>query len=154
MAASSNPALAQETESLADFYRQRGESDRAEATLGRLGLPDPHTAASIPKPAEPFEEFPVEPHPAPTGDFLEDFGSESLAFEPETPAASPRARRPVEKRFFPLTRLLNRDPSRTKGSTRSSAKRCEKQATLLRLPPRRLLPWTSGASSPTSKDRK
>jgi len=89
MAASSNPALAQETESFADFYRQRGESDRAEATLARLGLSDPRAAASIPTPAESFEEFPVEPRPAPTGDFLEDFGSESLAFEPEAPAASP-----------------------------------------------------------------
>jgi tetratricopeptide (TPR) repeat protein len=89
MAASSNPALAQETESFADFYRQRGESDRAEATLARLGLSAPRAAASIPTPAESFEEFPVEPRPAPTGDFLEDFGSESLAFEPEAPAAPP-----------------------------------------------------------------
>jgi len=89
MTASSNPALAQETESFADFYRRRGESDRAEATLARLGLSDPGAAAGIPTPAEPFEEFPVEPRPAPTGDFLEDFGSESLAFEPEAPAASP-----------------------------------------------------------------
>jgi tetratricopeptide (TPR) repeat protein len=89
MVASSNPALVQETESFADFYRQRGESDRAEATLARLGLSDPRAAASIPTPAESFEEFPVEPRPAPSGDFVEDFGSESLAFEPEAPAASP-----------------------------------------------------------------
>ena len=38
---------------------------------------------------EAFEEFPVEPQPAPAGDFLEDFGSESLEFEPEALAASP-----------------------------------------------------------------
>jgi pilus assembly protein FimV len=91
MAASSNPALAQEAESFADFYRSRGESDRAEATLARLGLSQPPAAAPIPPPVEPFEEFPVEPHPAPPGDFLEDFGSDSLDFEPEALAASPPA---------------------------------------------------------------
>jgi pilus assembly protein FimV len=98
MKTSSNPALAQETESFADFYRRRGESERAEATLARFGLSAPGSAGPAPAPAAHFEEFPVEPHPAPAGEFLEDFGSESLAFEPEAlatppphPAAGPQA---------------------------------------------------------------
>jgi tetratricopeptide (TPR) repeat protein len=83
MKASSNPALAQETESFADYYRRRGEADRAEATLARFGLSAPAPSQRAAPPAESFEEFPVEPRPAPAGEFLEDFGSESLAFEPE-----------------------------------------------------------------------
>jgi tetratricopeptide (TPR) repeat protein len=100
MKASSNPALAQETESFADFYRRRGESDRAEATLARFGIPATGPAPPTPTPAESFEEFPVEPHPAPAGEFLEDFGSESLAFEPKTIAGPPppSTARPPEPR--------------------------------------------------------
>jgi tetratricopeptide (TPR) repeat protein len=93
MAASKNPALAQETESFVDFCRQRDELARAEAFLSRLGLTGAGPAPPPPaRPAETFEEFPVEPRPAPPSEFVEDFGSESLAFEPE-PAASPPAPR-------------------------------------------------------------
>ncbi len=83
MKSSSNPALSQEAESFADFYRRRGEPGRAEATLVRYGLSAPGPAQPGPPPEESFEEFPIEPRPAPAGEFLEDFGSESLAFEPE-----------------------------------------------------------------------
>ena len=89
MQASSNPALAQEAESFADFYRSRGENGRAEATLSRFGFSAPGAAAGTPAPAESFEEFPVDPRPAPAAEFLDDFGSESLAFEPEAISAPP-----------------------------------------------------------------
>jgi tetratricopeptide (TPR) repeat protein len=100
MKASSNPALAQETESFADFYRRRGESDRAEATLARFGIPAAAPELRTPAPAESFEEFPVEPHAAPAGEFLDDFGSESLAFDPESIAGPPppSTTRPPEPR--------------------------------------------------------
>ncbi len=104
MAVSSNPALAQEAESFADFYRARGESDRAEATLARLGLSQPAPAPPAPLSAEPFEEFPVEPRPAPAGDFLEDFGSNSLGFEPEALVATPP--KPAADREEALSSLL------------------------------------------------
>jgi pilus assembly protein FimV len=98
MAASKNPALAQETESFVDFCRQRDELARAEAVLSKLGLV---SSPPAPPPAETFEEFPVEPRPAPASEFIEDFGTETLSFEPEpaapppgprtTPAPAPRA---------------------------------------------------------------
>jgi pilus assembly protein FimV len=88
MAASKNPALAQEAESFVDFCRQRDDLARAEAVLSKLGLvSSPHA----PPPAETFEEFPVEPRPAPASEFVEDFGTETLSFEPG-PAAPPPAR--------------------------------------------------------------
>jgi len=89
MAASSNPALEQEAESFADFCRQRGEGARAEAMLGKLGLSAPVPAPET-TPPETFEEFPVEPRPAAPAEFIEEFGTESIAFEPE-PAAPPQA---------------------------------------------------------------
>jgi pilus assembly protein FimV len=89
MAASKNPALAQETESFVDFCRQRDELARAEAVLSKLGLVSSRPA---PPPAETFEEFPVEPRPAPASEFVEDFETETLSFEPE-PAAPPPAHR-------------------------------------------------------------
>jgi tetratricopeptide (TPR) repeat protein len=92
MAASRNPALAQETESFVDFCRQRDELARAQALLSKLGLAGARPEPPPPPPAETFEEFPVEPRPAPASEFVEDFGSESLAFEPE-PAAPPPAPR-------------------------------------------------------------
>ncbi len=106
MTASRNPALAQETESFVDFCRQRAELPRAEALLSKLGLSGARPAAPAPPPpAESFEEFPVEPRPAPASEFVEDFGSETLAFEPEpaprlpapraTPAPPPRAGAPT-----------------------------------------------------------
>jgi tetratricopeptide (TPR) repeat protein len=102
MAASKNPALAQETESFVDFCRQRDDLERAEAVLSKLGLVSSRPA---PPPAEAFEEFPVEPRPAPASEFVEDFGAEALSFEPEpaapppapraTPAPAPRASAPA-----------------------------------------------------------
>jgi pilus assembly protein FimV len=105
MAASKNPALAQETESFVDFCRQRDELARAEAVLSKLGLVSSRPAPPAPPPAETFEEFPVEPRPAPASEFVEDFGTETLSFEPEpaapppapraTPAPAPRASAPA-----------------------------------------------------------
>jgi pilus assembly protein FimV len=93
MAASKNPALAQEAESFVDFCRQRDDLGRAEAMLSKLGLvssrPGPPPA---PPPAETFEEFPVEPRPAPASEFVEDFGTETLSFEPEPQAPPPTPR--------------------------------------------------------------
>lgn len=89
MAASKNPALAQEAESFVDFCRQRDELARAEAVLSKLGLV---SSPPAPPPVETFEEFPVEPRPAPASEFVEDFGTETLSFEPE-PAAPPPASR-------------------------------------------------------------
>jgi len=86
MAASKNPALAQETESFVDFYRQRNDLARAEAVLSKLGLV---SSPQAPPPAETFEEFPVEPRPAPASEFVEDFGTETLSFEPEAAAPTP-----------------------------------------------------------------
>ncbi|HKA37683.1 MAG TPA: tetratricopeptide repeat protein [Thermoanaerobaculia bacterium] len=85
MAASNNPALAQEAEFFAAFCRERGESARAEALLSKLGLSVPGAAPAAPAPpADAFEEFPVEPHPAAPPEFLDEFGTESIAFEAET----------------------------------------------------------------------
>jgi pilus assembly protein FimV len=94
MAASRNPALAQETESFVDFCRQRDELARAEALLSRLGLSGagPSPTPPPPPPAETFEEFPVEPRPAPASEFVDDFGAESLPFAPEPAAAAPAPR--------------------------------------------------------------
>ncbi|HSP94637.1 MAG TPA: hypothetical protein VLU06_08795, partial [Thermoanaerobaculia bacterium] len=66
----------------------------------RFGIPASGPAPRTTAPAESFEEFPVEPHPAPAGEFLEDFGSESLAFEPKTIAGPPppSTARPPEPR--------------------------------------------------------
>jgi tetratricopeptide (TPR) repeat protein len=93
MAASKNPALAQETESFVDFCRQRGELERAEAVLSKLGLVSSRPAPPAAPPAETFEEFPVEPRAAPASEFVEDFGTETLSFEPEpaAPLPTPRA---------------------------------------------------------------
>jgi pilus assembly protein FimV len=98
MASSKNPALEQEAASFADFCRGRGESERAEALLGRLGLA---AEASAPEaiPVDSFEEFPIEPRPAAASEFLEDFGTESIPFEmepekvPGTPAMPPSGAR-------------------------------------------------------------
>jgi tetratricopeptide (TPR) repeat protein len=92
MAASKNPALAQETESFVDFCRQRDDLAHAEAVLSKLGLVSSRPAPPAPRPAETFEEFPVEPRPAPASEFIEDFGTETLSFEPE-PASRPPAPR-------------------------------------------------------------
>ena len=91
MAATRNPALAQETESFVDFCRQRDELGRAEALLSRLGLVAAPAAPPPPAPSETFEEFPVEPRPA-AAEFIEDFESDAIPFEPERPAAHPSAR--------------------------------------------------------------
>ncbi|HEV8117873.1 MAG TPA: hypothetical protein VGQ32_05070, partial [Thermoanaerobaculia bacterium] len=84
MAASNNPALAQEAEFFAAFCRERGESARAEAVLSRLGLSVPGAAAAPPPPGDAFEEFPVEPRAAAPAEFLDEFGTESIAFDAET----------------------------------------------------------------------
>jgi tetratricopeptide (TPR) repeat protein len=86
MAATRNPALAQETESFVDFCRQRNELPRAEALLARLGLSGTAPPAPPPAPIETFEEFPVETRAAPAAEFIEDFEPESIAFEPEDSA--------------------------------------------------------------------
>ena len=91
MAATRNPALAQETESFVDFCRQRDELPRAEALLSKLGLAPTPATAPPPAPSETFEEFPVEPRPA-TAEFIEDFESDSIPFEAEGPAVHPSAR--------------------------------------------------------------
>jgi tetratricopeptide (TPR) repeat protein len=95
MAATKNPALAQETESFVDFCRQRDELPRAEALLSKLGLAGAPPAPPAPPPGATFEEFPVEPRHAPA-EFIEDFESGSIAFDAEEPAgrgtaAPPRA---------------------------------------------------------------
>jgi len=89
MAASSNPALAQEAEFFAAFCRERGESARAEAVLSKLGLPVPGTpSAPAAPPPDAFEEFPIEPRAEAPPEFLDEFGAESIAFETE---AAPEA---------------------------------------------------------------
>jgi tetratricopeptide (TPR) repeat protein len=93
MAATRNPALAQEAESFIDFCRQRDELSRAEALLSKLGIAGARPAQPPPTPAEAFEEFPVEPRSAPAAEFIEDFEPESIPFEPEEPAAHPAAPR-------------------------------------------------------------
>jgi len=93
MAASSNPALASEAQSFAEFCRGRGELGRAETLLGRLGLAPPSPAPEA-APIDSFEEFPVEPQPAPPAEFLEEFDTEPLAFEQEVDTAPPLAPTP------------------------------------------------------------
>jgi pilus assembly protein FimV len=92
MAATRNPALAQETESFVDFCRQRDELPRAEALLGKLGLTAARPAPPPPPSIERFEEFPVEPRSARSPEFIEDFEPDAIAFEPVKPAAHPVAR--------------------------------------------------------------
>ena len=65
------PALAQETESFVDFCRQRDELPRAEALLGKLGLTAARPAPPPPPSIERFEEFPVEPRPAPSAEITD-----------------------------------------------------------------------------------
>jgi len=95
MASSSNPALALEAESFADFCRERGELGRAEALLARLGLAPPRALPVSRPAAETFEEFPVEPRPAPPAEFLDEFETEPLAFETEPETAVPLGPSPV-----------------------------------------------------------
>jgi tetratricopeptide (TPR) repeat protein len=92
MAATRNPALAQETDSFVDFCRQRDELPRAEALLSKLGLAAARPAPPPPAPSETFEEFPVEPRPAAAAEFIEDFEPDVIAFEPSEPAGHPPAR--------------------------------------------------------------
>jgi tetratricopeptide (TPR) repeat protein len=93
MAATKNPALAQEAESFVDFCRQRNDLPRAEAVLSKLGLggATAATPSAPPTPSEAFEEFPVEPRPA-SSEFIEDFESEAVPFGAERPAAPAPAR--------------------------------------------------------------
>ena len=84
MSASSNPALAQEAEAFADFYRRRGEGPKADAVLSRLGL-SVAPPAPPPPPAEVYEEFPVEPRPAASSEFFDEFGAEPIPSPRESP---------------------------------------------------------------------
>ena len=98
MAASNNPALAQEAEFFAAFCRERGEGSRAEAVLSKLGLSAAGTSQPPPAPADVFEEFPVEPAAQVPPEFLDEFGTETIAFESETepePVPPPRAAPPA-----------------------------------------------------------
>jgi tetratricopeptide (TPR) repeat protein len=88
MTASSNPALDQEAEAFADFYGRRGEPEKARAVLSRLGLSISAQAAP-PAPAETYEEFPVEPRPAASGEFFDEFGAEPIPPPRESPPPPP-----------------------------------------------------------------
>jgi tetratricopeptide (TPR) repeat protein len=94
MAASNNPALAQEADLFVAFCRERGEMPRADALLPRLGLTLPAPPAPPAPAPDAFEEFPVESKPAAPAEF-EEFGPETIAFEAEPilppPAAPPAA---------------------------------------------------------------
>jgi hypothetical protein len=90
MIESQNPALRQEAEGLADFYRRQGQAQKAEALLARLpsGPPPPATAEIHPEPMAPpppeiqFEEFDIEPAPPPAAEPppSDEFGSDAIRF--------------------------------------------------------------------------
>ncbi len=118
MQESSNPALAQEAESLAVAYRKLGRLEAAEALLGRLGL----VTAAIGEPAGgsaataaievPFDEFNLTPSAADAGpEFVEDFGSETIRFSANDlgiggpPQASAPAASVLSRRLTPLEPL-------------------------------------------------
>jgi tetratricopeptide (TPR) repeat protein len=121
MAATRNPALAQETESFVDFCRQRDELPRAEALLSRLGLTAERPAPPPPAPSETFEEFPVEPRPA--AEFIEDFEPDAIAFEPGRPAVHPSARSkaPAETASYEGLNSLLKEEMRKAGGPPASA---------------------------------
>ncbi|HTD51905.1 MAG TPA: tetratricopeptide repeat protein [Thermoanaerobaculia bacterium] len=113
MIESQNPALQQEAEGLADFYRQQGEPQKAAALLGRLTAAPPSAAEPAPAPSEspdvPFEEFDIAPAaPPPESPRAAEFGSETIRFsaadvptmdaasESETAPAEPRRATPLE----------------------------------------------------------
>jgi tetratricopeptide (TPR) repeat protein len=89
MIESQNPALRQEAEGLADFYRRQGQQQKAEALLARLPSgPPPAAAAEIrsepmaPPPEIQFEEFDIEPAPPPAAEPppSDEFGSDAIRF--------------------------------------------------------------------------
>ncbi|HEY6930196.1 MAG TPA: tetratricopeptide repeat protein, partial [Thermoanaerobaculia bacterium] len=109
MIESQNPALRQEAEGLADFYRRQGQQSKADALLARLPSgPPPAPAVDIrPEPIPPasvvqFEEFDIEPLPPAATDPLPsaEFGSEEIRFStPDMPmpsAAEETAASPAE----------------------------------------------------------
>jgi tetratricopeptide (TPR) repeat protein len=95
MAASSNPALAQEAEFFMAFCRERGETARAEALFAKLGLTLTEPATALPAP-DLFDEFPVEPRAEVPVDFIEEFGTEAIAFEQEPEDGAARAAAPAD----------------------------------------------------------
>ena len=95
MAASSNPALAQEAEFFMAFCRERGETARAEALFAKLGLTSTEPEPALPAP-DLFDEFPVEPRAEVPVDFIEDFGTEAIAFEQEPEDGTARAAAPAD----------------------------------------------------------
>ena len=90
-----NPALPQEAEDLAAFYRSRGRDAEAQALFERLKLIAPPAPAPLeapasaePGPPEPaaaqFDEFNLEPFvpSPPPPEFVEEFGAETMRFSP------------------------------------------------------------------------
>ncbi|MCA1609703.1 MAG: tetratricopeptide repeat protein, partial [Acidobacteria bacterium] len=116
MKESSNPALAQEAQGLANVYRGLGRPADAEAMLGRLGLAgakvaDPAAVSSTTASIEiPFDEFNLAPQPVDaTPEFVDDFGSETVRFSPadlgiDVSAAAPAASvsAPSSRKVTPL----------------------------------------------------
>lgn len=82
MAESKNPALRQEAEAFADFYRTQGRQQDAEALMARLGF---SYESGQPSASEVFEEFPLEPRAAPPPDYMEDFGAVDAPPSPRQP---------------------------------------------------------------------
>jgi tetratricopeptide (TPR) repeat protein len=106
-----NSGLRAEAAELAAVYRAAGKAEQADALLVRLGLQqqagapaeaasapariETGAAAPLPGPDIQFDEFNLEPSPAPAADFVEDFGAETIRFaRPDTapvPEAPPAA---------------------------------------------------------------
>ncbi len=101
MAESQNPALKQEAEALANLYRGQGKGEQAEALLARFGAaPVPARPPVAPGPEAraagvelQFDEFDIAPSAqAPSSEFVEDFGAETVRFsEREIPGVEPPA---------------------------------------------------------------
>jgi tetratricopeptide (TPR) repeat protein len=100
-----NSGLPAEAEELASIYRSAGRNDQADALLTRLGLLAPaeapatepapsagrDTAATEAVPDIQFDEFNLEPAPAPPADFVEDFTAEPIRFSRPDTAPVPEA---------------------------------------------------------------
>jgi tetratricopeptide (TPR) repeat protein len=112
MAESQNPALRQEAEALAETYRERGETQKAQALLARIveaprEEPAPEPELPPPPAAEvQFDEFDIEPAPSveePRPPVVE-MGGETIRFSaadvpmaaPPPPAAPARRPTPLE----------------------------------------------------------